>query len=220
MTLTNHAIELGVCGPTCDLEEDARARGYRRVAGLDEAGRGPLAGPVVGAAVIVPRRFSLRTLDDSKKVSPTKREALFSVITKYAVGWGIGVASEAEIDSLNILQATRLAWHRAINQLRVTPDFLLIDGHLGADFSVPYRFVIQGDRLSSSIAAASILAKVVRDRIMCEYHQRDPRYRFHIHKGYPTPEHLRLIRRFGPSPVHRRSFGPVRRCLATQQEDA
>ncbi len=218
MTLTNDAIGLGALGPTCDLEEDARACGYRRVAGLDEAGRGPLAGPVVGAAVIVPRRFSLRSLDDSKKVSPTERDTLFSVITKYAMAWGIGVASEAEIDSLNILQATRLAWQRAINQLRVSPDFLLIDGLTGADFSIPHRSVIQGDQLSSSIAAASILAKVFRDRMMCEYHQCDPRYRFHIHKGYPTPEHLRLLRQFGPSPAHRHSFGPVRSCLTTPQE--
>ena len=220
VTLTNDAIGLGSRGPTCDLEEEARTRGYRRIAGLDEAGRGPLAGPVVGAAVMVPRRFSLRSLDDSKKVSPTKREALFSVITECTTAWGIGVASEAEIDSLNVLQATRLAWRRAIDQLRVPPDFLLIDGHVGADFFIPHRSVIHGDRLSSSIAAASILAKVFRDRIMCEYHQRDPRYRFHVHKGYPTPEHLRLLRRFGPSPVHRRSFGPVRRCLTTRQEDA
>ena len=220
MPVTNDAIGVGACGPTCDLEEEARTRGYRRVAGLDEAGRGPLAGPVVGAAVIVPRGFSLRNLDDSKKVNPAEREALFAVITGSARAWGIGVASEAEIDSLNVLHATRLAWRRAITRLRIPPDFLLIDGHLGADFFIPHRFVIHGDRLSSSIAAASILAKVVRDRIMCEYHQRDPRYRFHVHKGYPTPEHLSLLRRFGPSPVHRHSFGPVRRCLATRPEDA
>ncbi len=220
MTLTNDAIGLGTFGPTCDFEEEARTRGYRRVAGLDEAGRGPLAGPVVGAAVIVPRRFSLRNLDDSKKVSPAEREALFSVITESATAWGIGVASETEIDSLNVLRATWLAWQRAVNQLRIPPDFLLIDGHLGADLFIPHRSVIHGDRLSSSIAAASILAKVFRDRIMCEYHRRDPRYRFHIHKGYPTPEHLRLLHQFGPSPVHRYSFGPVQRCLTTRQEDA
>jgi len=216
--VTNDAIGLGSVGPTCDLEEEARARGDRRVAGLDEAGRGPLAGPLVGAAVIIPRRFSLHSLDDSKQVSPAKREALFSIITESATAWGIGVASEAEIDSLNVFRATQLAWQRAINQLRILPDFLLIDGHLGADFLIPHRSVIHGDRLSSSIAAASILAKVFRDRIMCEYHQRDSRYQFHSHKGYPTPEHLRLLRRLGPSPVHRHSFGPVRRCLT--REDA
>ena len=213
MTLTDNAIGVGAAGPTCDLEEEARTRGYRRVAGLDEAGRGPLAGPVVGAAVIVPRRFLWRSLDDSKTVSPMEREELFSVITESATAWGVGVASEAEIDSLNVLGATRLAWRRAVNQLHVPPDFLLIDGHVGAEFGVPHRSVIHGDRLSCSIAAASILAKVFRDRIMCEYHQRDPRYRFHVHKGYPTPEHLRLLRQFGPSPLHRHSFGPVRRCL-------
>ncbi len=218
MPLSDDAIELGAVGPTCDLEEEARVRGYRRVAGLDEAGRGPLAGPVVGAAVMVPRRFSLQGLDDSKTLSPAEREVLFSVIAESATSWGIGVASAAEIDSLNVLGATRLAWQRAIKQLPALPDFLLIDGHLGADFGIPHRSVIHGDRLSSSIAAASILAKVFRDRIMCDYHRRDPRYRFHIHKGYPTPEHLRLLRRFGPSPFHRRSFGPVRQCLV--QENA
>lgn len=218
MPLTNDAIGCGSLGPTYDFEEEARTCGYRHVAGLDEAGRGPLAGPVVGAAVILPRRFSLGSLDDSKRVHPTDRETLFSLITEHALAWGIGLASEAEIDSLNILQATRLAWQRALTHLTISPDFLLIDGHLGADFSVPHRSVIQGDQLSCSIAAASILAKVSRDRIMCDYHQRDPRYRFHMHKGYPTPEHLRLLHQFGPSPLHRRSYGPVRRCLNRQQE--
>ena len=220
MTVTTDTSGLGSPGPTYAFEEDARACGYRHVAGLDEAGRGPLAGPVVGAAVILPRRCSLPGLDDSKTVNPTERETLFSVITRCARAWGVGMASAAEIDTLNILQATRLAWRRAVHQLEVFPDFLLIDGHLGADFSIPHRPVIHGDRLSCSIAAASILAKVFRDRMMCAYHQCDPRYQFHRHKGYPTPEHLRLLRRFGPSPVHRRAFGPVRRCLAGPREDA
>ncbi len=220
MALTNNAIGLGSLGPACDFEEDARACGHRHVAGLDEAGRGPLAGPVVGAAVIVPRRFALPGLDDSKRVHPADREILFSAIIRHARAWGIGVASAAEIDSLNVLHATRLAWRRAINQLTVFPDFLLIDGHLGADWLIPHRSVIHGDRLSCSIAAASILAKVFRDRIMCDYHRCDPRYQFHVHKGYPTPEHLRLLRRFGPSPVHRRCFGPVRRWLTSGREDA
>ena len=189
------------------------------MAGLDEAGRGPLAGPVVGAAVMMPLRFSLPGLDDSKKVNPTERETLFSAIMQCARAWGIGVASAAEIDALNILQATRLAWRRAVSQLDIFPDFLLIDGPLGADFSIPHRSVIRGDQLSCSIAAASILAKVFRDRLMCAYHQCDPRYQFHRHKGYPTPEHLRLLRQFGPSQVHRRAFGPVRRCLTGHRED-
>ncbi len=206
--------------PTYALEEDARACGYRSVAGLDEAGRGPLAGPVVGAAVIMPRRFSLPGLDDSKRVKPAKRETLFTVITQHAHAWGIGIASAAEIDNRNILQATRLAWSLAVNQLKVSPDFLLIDGHVGIECSIPHRAVIQGDRLSCSIAAASILAKVFRDRMMCAYHQCDPRYQFHKHKGYPTPEHLRLLRRFGPGPVHRRSFDPVRKCLTGSWEKA
>ena len=218
MTVTDDVRGVGSLGPTCDLEEDARARGYPHVAGLDEAGRGPLAGPVVGVAVILPRRFSFRRLDDSKRVSPTERETLFSLITTRALAWGIGLASEAEIDSLNVLQATRLAWQRALMRLTISPDFLLIDGHLGVPMSIPHRSVIHGDQLSCSIAAASILAKVSRDRIMCAYHRRDPRYRFHVHKGYPTAEHLRLLSQFGPSPVHRRSFGPVRRCLESERE--
>ncbi len=220
MTLTKDAIELDISRPTCVFEEDARARGYRRVAGLDEAGRGPLAGPVVGAAVIMPRRVLLPRLDDSKSVKPADRETLFAVITQCARAWGIGLASAAEIDALNVLQATRLAWRRAVGQLNVFPDFLLIDGHLGADLPIPHRAVIQGDRLSCSIAAASILAKVFRDRLMCAYHHCDPRYQFHRHKGYPTPEHLRLLRRFGPGPVHRRAFGPVRGCLTGRREEA
>lgn len=220
MTLTSDATGVGSPGPTCIFEEDARLCGYRHVAGLDEAGRGPLAGPVVGAAVVMPRRFSWPGLDDSKSVHPTERETLFAVITQHARAWGIGMASAAEIDALNILQATRLAWWRAVHQLAVFPDFLLIDGPFDAGCSIPHRSVIQGDRLSCSIAAASILAKVFRDRMMCAYHQCDPRYQFHRHKGYPTPEHLRLLRRWGPSPVHRRGFGPVRRCLTGHREDA
>ncbi len=212
--------EAGASGPTRAFEEDARACGYRRVAGVDEAGRGPLAGPVVAAAVMLPRRGAWPGLDDSKRVTPADRETLFAVITQRACAWGIGMASAAEIDALNILRATRLAWRRAVAQLAVAPDFLLIDGPLGADGAIPSRSVIQGDRLSCSIAAASILAKVFRDRMMRAYHHCDPRYQFHRHKGYPTSEHLQLLRRFGPGPVHRRAFGPVRRCLEGRREEA
>jgi len=206
-------------GPTHQFEEDARACGYRWVAGLDEAGRGPLAGPVVGAAVILPRRFALEGLDDSKQVSPDNREDLFAGITQRARAWAIGVATEQEIDTVNILEATRIAWRRALNLLSVAPDFLLIDGTSLLGVSTPQRAVVKGDRLSLSIAAASILAKVSRDRLMLEYHRQYPQYQFHLHKGYPTPEHLRLVQEFGPSPIHRRSFQPIKTLLRTHQED-
>lgn len=200
-------------GPTDFFETAARACGFRRIAGLDEAGRGPLAGPVVAAVVILPRRWRFDALDDSKLLSESQRHTLFTVITTHAQAWSVGTASEQEIDELNILGATRLAGHRAINNLDSPPDFLLLDAlHLPTVF-IPQRAVIKGDQLSISIAAASILAKVTRDRIMKTYHERFPDYQFHIHKGYPTPEHLKRLRQFGPCPGHRRSFRPVRDCL-------
>ena len=206
-------------GPTLVFEQDARMCGYRIVAGLDEAGRGPLAGPVVGAAVILPRRFELSGLDDSKQVSPENREILYEAIIKGARAWAIGVATEQEIDTVNILEATRLAWKRALDQLSLLPDFLLIDATSLPHVAIPQRAVVKGDRLSLSIAAASILAKVYRDRLMQDYHRRFPLYQFDLHKGYPTPEHIRLVREFGPSPAHRRSFQPIKTLLQSHQED-
>ena len=206
--------------PTQVFEEDARICGYRQVAGLDEAGRGPLAGPVVGAVVILPRRFALDGLIDSKQVSPEDRDNLFQAITRYARAWGVGVATEQEIDTINILEATRLAWRRALDQLSIIPDFLLIDATTLPGVSMAQRAIVKGDRLSLSIAAASILAKVHRDRLMQDYQRRYPDYLFHIHKGYPTPDHLRLIQQFGPSPVHRRSFQPIKTLLQSCKEDA
>ncbi len=200
-------------GPTDFFETSARACGFRRIAGLDEAGRGPLAGPVVAAVVILPRRWSSALLDDSKLLSENQRSTLFTAITTHAQAWSIGTASEQEIDELNILGATRLAGYRAINDLGSPPDYLLLDAlHLPTVF-IPQRPVIKGDQLSVSIAAASILAKVTRDRIMKTYHERFPDYQFHIHKGYPTPEHLKRLRQFGPCPGHRRSFRPVQACI-------
>jgi ribonuclease HII len=200
-------------GPTDFFEQAARACGFRRIAGLDEAGRGPLAGPVVAAIVILPRRWSPKFLDDSKLLSEQQRQTLYEAITTRAFAWAIGMASEQEIDELNILGATRLASRRAIEHLSIAPDYLLLDAlHLPA-VSVPQRPVIKGDQLSLSIAAASILAKVSRDRMMNTYHERFPQYQFHLHKGYPTPEHLRRLHQFGPCPGHRRSFWPVRACL-------
>jgi ribonuclease HII len=200
-------------GPTDFFESSARACGFRRIAGLDEAGRGPLAGPVVVAVVILPRRCVFDVLDDSKLLSADQRCSLFKSITCQAQSWGIGTASEQEIDELNILGATRLAGSRAINALDSPPDYLLLDALQIPSVCIRQRAVIKGDQLSVSIAAASILAKVSRDRIMDTYHERFPDYQFHLHKGYPTPEHLKRLRQFGPCPGHRQSFGPVRACL-------
>lgn len=195
--------------PTDCFEAEARRRGYRLVAGADEAGRGPLAGPVVAAAVILPRRFALPGLNDSKQVAEEKRERLYEAITARALAWGVGQASAEEIDDLNILEATRLAMGRAIRALSVRPDFLLTDALALPDVPVPQRPIVKGDGLSLSIAAASILAKVTRDRVMADCHRRFPRYHFHVHKGYPTPEHLKLLAEHGPCDIHRRSFRPV-----------
>jgi ribonuclease HII len=196
-------------GPTDFFEQAARARGFRRIAGLDEAGRGPLAGPVVAAIVILPRRWSPDLLDDSKLLSEQQRQTLYEAITTRAFAWAIGTASEQEIDSLNILGATRLACCRALEHLSISPDYLLLDALHLPTVSVPQRPVIKGDQLSLSIAAASVLAKVSRDRMMHAYHERFPQYQFHLHKGYPTPDHIKRLHQFGPCPGHRRSFWPV-----------
>lgn len=200
-------------GPTDFFEQAARACGYRRIAGLDEAGRGPLAGPVVAAIVILPRRWSPVLLNDSKLLSEHQRQVLYEAITTRAIAWAIGLASEQEIDELNILGATRLASCRALTRLAIPPDYLLLDALHLPTVSVPQRPVIKGDQLSRSIAAASILAKVSRDRMMTAYHERFPQYQFHLHKGYPTQEHLRRLHEFGPCPGHRRTFRPVKACL-------
>lgn len=202
--------------PTDFFETEARWRGYRRVAGLDEAGRGPLAGPVVAAAVVLPRRCALEGLNDSKLVPEPDRERLFEAILDRALGVGIGLASEREIDTLNILEATKLAMSRAVQALAPLPDFLLIDALFLPSVSLPQRPVIKGDGLSMSIAAASIMAKVTRDRLMRDYHRRYPQYNFHSHKGYCTPEHLRLLQEYGPCEIHRRHFRPV---VQTELED-
>jgi ribonuclease HII len=184
------------------------------VAGLDEAGRGPWAGPVVAAAVVLPRAAVFVGLNDSKQVPEAERERLYKEIRARAAAVGIGLASEREIDQTDILEATRLAMHRAVRAAIPVPDFLLIDAVTLPNLPMPQRAVIKGDALSLSIAAASIIAKVTRDRLMADYHRAYPHYNFLAHKGYGTAEHLRLLKEHGPCAIHRLSFRPVQECLA------
>lgn len=180
--------------------------GLNVICGVDEAGRGPLAGPVCAAAVILPEHLQIPGLNDSKKLTDKKRRELFPVIQQQAIAYGIGLASEAEIDEINILQATFLAMRRALEQLTVRPEIALIDGNRETDFGLPVKTVVKGDSLSANIAAASVLAKVTRDNIMVELAQQYPEYGFEIHKGYGTKAHYEALRTYGPSPIHRRSF--------------
>ncbi|MBQ7897326.1 MAG: ribonuclease HII [Clostridia bacterium] len=185
---------------------DELSSGFDVVAGIDEAGRGPLAGPVVAAAVILPRGLIIEGLNDSKKLSEKKREALFEVINEKAAAYSIAQASHEEIDEYNILGATMLAMRRAADGLRIKPDLLLIDGNRATGFDTPVKTVIKGDALIPSISAASILAKVTRDRICLEMDALYPEYGFKIHKGYPTKFHREKVVELGPCPEHRRSF--------------
>ncbi len=180
--------------------------GYKIICGADEAGRGPLAGDVYAAAVILPNGLYIDKLNDSKKLTEKKREELFEIIIKEAVSYGIASASPQEIDELNILNASLLAMKRAIGMLNPAPDFALIDGNITRGFSIPCRAIVKGDSVSASIAAASILAKVARDRSCMELHRMYPEYNFAKHKGYPTKEHYEAIKKHGVSPLHRKSF--------------
>lgn len=173
---------------------------------MDEAGRGPLAGPVCAAAVILPNNLELPGLTDSKKLTDKKRRELFPLIQEQAIAYGIGFATEQEIDEINILQATFLAMQRALDQLKVRPDLALIDGNRQKDFGIPVKTVVKGDSLSANIAAASILAKVTRDNLMVEMAGKYPEYGFEIHKGYGTKAHYAALREFGASPIHRMTF--------------
>jgi len=188
------------------LEEELLAGGYRLIAGVDEAGRGPLAGPVVAAAAVIPPDTFIPYLNDSKKLTARQRAAVYQQILALKIPYGIGQASVGEIDRLNILNASRLAMMRAVRNLPVQPDFLLIDGYAWPGIDLPHRGVIGGDGLSMSIAAASILAKVTRDQLMIQLDQAFPGYGFDKHKGYPTAEHYAALAQFGPTPIHRRSF--------------
>ena len=176
------------------------------VCGIDEAGRGPLAGPVYAAAVILPPDWEPAGLNDSKKLSPAQRDALYEEITQKAIGWSVAYASEAEIDEVNILQATFLAMRRALAGLSTKPDFALVDGNRDPGLGIPTRCEIKGDGRYSCIAAASVLAKVSRDRLMEEMDRVYPQYGFLRHKGYPTKAHYEALAQFGPCPIHRRSF--------------
>jgi ribonuclease HII len=191
------------------FERALRARGVRRAAGVDEAGRGPLAGPVVAAAVVFPARFSHPEIHDSKRLSAWRREQLVPVIAGAALAWAVAEASPAEIDALNILGATLRAMERALAALAVAPDYLLVDGPKLPSVLVPGEGVVGGDGRVGCIAAASILAKVHRDRIMEEHDGRWPAYGFAAHKGYGTPAHLRALAEHGPCPIHRRTFRGV-----------
>lgn len=183
------------------------------IAGVDEAGRGPLAGPVVVAAVVLDPAHPIHGLDDSKKLSEKKREELFPLIRHYAMTWSVVEISPQEIDRINILQATLLGMQQAVENLCLTPTLALIDGNRAPSLPCPAKTIVQGDRLEPAISAASILAKVTRDRLLHEMHQRYPVYRFDQHKGYPTALHLSLLALHGPCPEHRRSFAPVRNQL-------
>jgi len=188
------------------FEERARQRGFRLIAGIDEAGRGPLAGPVVAAAVVLPDRYSHPEINDSKKLTSRSRERLFEVIRADALAVGIGVMDAWAIDELNILRATLLAMREAVADLQVVPDCLLVDGNQSVPLEIPQETIVKGDARSVSIAAASIVAKVSRDRIMEIYHRQFPYYNFFKNKGYGTAEHRRAIREHGFCKIHRRSF--------------
>ena len=188
------------------IENSCFSDDIKIICGVDEAGRGPLAGPVCAAAVILPPNVEIPGLNDSKKLTDKKRRELFPIIKEMAISYGIGYASHEEIDQINILQATYLAMERALAQLDPKPDLALIDGNRAKDFGIPVKTVVKGDSLSASIAAASVLAKVSRDDLMLQLAEEYPQYGFEIHKGYGTKAHYEALRTYGHSPVHRMTF--------------
>ncbi len=192
--------------PDYSIENELHERGYKYVCGIDEAGRGPLCGPVYAAACILPDGLVIDGLNDSKKLTEKKRERLFDIITKEAVAYCIASASVEEIDELNILEADLLAMRRAIDGLSQKADFAIIDGNIARDFQIPAMAVVKGDAKSMSIAAASVLAKVARDRVCYELDREYPEYQIAKHKGYGTKAHMDALREFGPSPIHRKKF--------------
>lgn len=188
------------------FENEAYSNGYELVCGVDEAGRGPLAGPVCAAAVILPKGYIIEGVNDSKKLTEKKREALFDVIKSEALAYSIATASAQEIDEINILQATFLAMKRAVDGLPIKADFAMIDGNQKPPLDIPLTTIVKGDARSISIAAASILAKVTRDRYMLEMAEKYPQYKFEKHKGYGTKLHYEMLDEFGPSEIHRQTF--------------
>ena len=192
-----------------EFESKASHQGFKNIAGIDEAGRGPLAGPVVAAAVIFPSKVNIPGLNDSKKLSANKREELFPKIQEISVAFGLAVVDQKVIDKINILQAARLAMKQAVETLKITPGLLLIDGNQKIDSTLNQWAIVKGDSRSLSIAAASVLAKVTRDRIMDDYHKLYPQYEFNRHKGYGTKLHRKLIQEHGPCPIHRNTFKGV-----------
>lgn len=188
------------------IEREWFDKGYQVICGVDEAGRGPLAGPVCAAAVILPPNLEITGLNDSKKLSDKRRRELMPLIKEQAIAYGIAFADHSEIDEINILQATYLAMERAIAQLKVKPDLALIDGNRAKDFGIPVETVVKGDSLSASIAAASVLAKVTRDDYMLQMAEQHPGYGFEIHKGYGTKAHYAALTELGPSAIHRMTF--------------
>ncbi|MEN9798737.1 MAG: Ribonuclease [Pseudomonadota bacterium] len=196
------------------FEEELWEAGHLHVAGVDEAGMAPLAGPVVAAAVILPRGYRLKDLDDSKKIlDAARRESLAAEVKANAVSWAVGIAEVEEIDRLNIYHAGLLAMSRAVNGLSRRPDYVLVDARTVPECPAPQRGIIQGDALSLSIAAASVVAKTTRDALMAKLDAEYPGYGLAAHKGYPTPQHFKALKALGASPIHRRSFGPVKEAL-------
>ena len=189
-----------------DIENSFFSQGIQLICGVDEAGRGPLAGPVCAAAVILPPNIEIPGLNDSKKLSDKRRRELFPVIQQQALAWSVAFADHKEIDEINILQATYAAMERAIHSLSIKPELALIDGNGAKDFGIPVQTIVHGDSLSASIAAASILAKVTRDDLMLEMAKEYPAYAFDVHKGYGTKAHYEALTTYGPCPIHRMTF--------------
>ena len=188
------------------FEDSYYEKGFKLVCGVDEAGRGPLAGPVCAAAVILPPHVQIDGLNDSKKLSDKRRRELVPIIKEKAIAYAIAFADEKEIDEINILQATFLAMERTVSQLSIKPEILLIDGNREKDFGIPVETIVKGDSRSANIAAASVLAKVTRDDLLLEMAEKYPQYGFEIHKGYGTKAHYQALTEFGPCPIHRMTF--------------
>ncbi|MCG3149585.1 MAG: Ribonuclease HII [Verrucomicrobiae bacterium] len=207
--------------PTLRHEGLAYKDGATIIAGVDEAGRGPLAGPVVAAACILPREFRHKTLNDSKQLTELEREKIYAELTSRAdIGWATGISDVEVIDTYNILRATYRAMHLALEALPLKPDYVLIDGNQRVPaVRLRQKTIVKGDAKSYSIAAASVIAKVTRDRLMLAFHAQYPQYNFAQHKGYGTPEHLAALEQFGPSPIHRKTFAPVRHATEPVQEE-